>query len=149
VAPVAGLSVRDVEVYPSSGKLVIGLRIAKTSESEANAGRWTYLTGSLQVDADGHAIRLVDLSVATDDEGLAGVVDPIVSQLQDKTSLDYGIAYQNLLDAADAKLNRPLKDGYRMEGHLSSAKLEKLHLPADGVVIALRASGELKILYGM
>jgi hypothetical protein len=36
-----------------------------------------------------------------------------------------------------------------MEGHLSSAKLEKLYLPADGVVIALRASGELKILYSM
>jgi len=44
---------------------------------------------------------------------------------------------------------RPLKDGYRMEGHLDSAELEKLYLPADGVVIALRASGDLKILYGM
>ena len=42
---------------------------------------------------------------------------------------------------------RPLKDGYRMEGHLDSAELEKLYLPADGVVIALRASGDLKILY--
>src|SRR5262249_42088532 len=29
IAPAAGLSVRDVEVYPSSGKLVLGLRIAK------------------------------------------------------------------------------------------------------------------------
>ena len=47
------------------------------------------------------------------------------------------------------KLTRPLKDGFRMEGHLSSAKLEKVYLPADGIVIALRASGELKILYGM
>jgi hypothetical protein len=36
-----------------------------------------------------------------------------------------------------------------MEGHLSSAKLEKLYLPTDRVVIALRAGGELKILYGM
>jgi hypothetical protein len=149
VAPVAGLSVRDVEVYPSSGKLVIGLRIAKASDSDPNAGQWTYLTGSIQVDADGHAIRLADLSAATDDEGLASVVDPIVSQLRNKTSVDYGVAYENLLNAANAKLNRPLKDGYRMEGHLSSAKLEKLYLPADGAVIALRATGDLKILYGM
>jgi len=44
---------------------------------------------------------------------------------------------------------RPLKDGSRIEGHLDSAELEKLYLPADGVVIALRASGDLKILYGM
>jgi len=149
MTPVAGLSVRDVEVYPSSGKLVIGLRIAKASDSEANTEQWTYLTGSIQVDADGHAIRFADLSVTTSDEGLVSVVDPIVKQLRDKMSVDYGIAYQNLLDAANAKLNRPIKDGYRMEGHLSSAKLEKLYLPTDAIVVALRASGELKILYGM
>ncbi len=64
-------------------------------------------------------------------------------------SLDYGVAYQNLLNAANEKLSRPLKDGFRMEGHLSSAKLEKVYLPADGIVIALRASGDLNILYGM
>jgi hypothetical protein len=64
-------------------------------------------------------------------------------------NVDYGIAYENLLNDANQKLNRPLKDGFRMEGHLSLAKLEKVYLPADGIVIALRASGELKILYGM
>jgi hypothetical protein len=36
-----------------------------------------------------------------------------------------------------------------MEGHLDSAKLEKLYLPADGVVIALRAGSDLKIVYGI
>jgi hypothetical protein len=147
--PVAGLSVRDVEVYPSSGKLVVGLRIAKASDSEANAGQWIYLTGALQVDADGRAVRLSDLAVATEDEGVAAVIDPLVAQLRDKMNVDYGVAYDNLLNAANAKLTRPLKDGFRMEGHLSSTKLEKLYLPADGIVIALRASGELKILYGM
>jgi hypothetical protein len=149
LAPVAGLSVRDVDVYPSSGKLVIGLRIAKSSDSDPNAGHWTYLTGAVQVDADGHAVRLSDLSAATDDEGLAAVVDPLMRQLRDKMSIDYGVAYDNLLNAANAKLNRRLKDGFRMEGHLSSAKLEKVYLPADGIEIALCASGELKILYGM
>jgi hypothetical protein len=28
-----------------------------------------------------------------------------------RTSVDYGIAYDNLLNAANAKLSRPLKDG--------------------------------------
>jgi hypothetical protein len=149
IAPAAGMSVRDVEVYPSSGKLVIGLRVAKASDADPNAGEWTYLTAGLQVDADGHAVRLSDLSASTANEGLAAMIDPIVSGLRDKMSVDYGVAYENLLNAANAKLNRPLKDGFRMEGHLSSAKLEKLYLPADGVEIALRASGELKILYGM
>jgi hypothetical protein len=77
------------------------------------------------------------------------MVDPIVAQLQDKTTADYGVAYQNLLNAANGKLTRPLKDGFRMEGHLASAKLEKVYLPADGITIAFRASGELKLLYGM
>jgi hypothetical protein len=69
--------------------------------------------------------------------------------LRDSTNVDYGIAYQNLLNAANEKLTRPLKDGYRMEGHLDSAKFEKLFLSPDGIVIALRASGNLKILYGL
>jgi hypothetical protein len=149
VAPAMGTSVKEVDVYPSSGKLVIGLRIAQPTDSDPNAGRWVYLTGAPQVDGDGHAVRLSDLNALTDDEGLAAVVDPIVSRLRNKMSVDYGLAYENLLNAANAKLSRPLKDGFRMEGHLSSAKLDKVFLPADGIEIALRASGELKILYGM
>jgi Domain of unknown function (DUF4403) len=148
-APAAGMIVRDVDVYPSSGKLVIGLRIAKPSDTDANAGQWVYLTGALQVDAGGHSVRLSDLGVVTNDEQFAPVIDPIMAQLRDKMSVDYGVAYQNLLNAANEKLTRPLKDGFRMEGHLSSAKLEKVYLPADGIEIAMRASGELKILYGM
>ncbi len=35
------------------------------------------------------------------------------------------------------------------KGYLPSARLEKFYLPADGIVIALRASVNLKILYGM
>jgi hypothetical protein len=149
MAPAAGMAVQDVEVYPSSGKLVVGLRIAKASNADPSAGQWVYLTAALQTDADGRTVRLSDLSAATDDEGLAAVINPIVTQLREKTNVDYGVAYENLLNAANEKLTRPLKDGFRMEGHLSSAKLEKTYLSADGIVIALRASGELKILYGM
>ena len=74
---------------------------------------------------------------------------PGIAKLRDNMSVDYGVAYDNLLNGANAKLVRPLKDGFRMEGHLTSAKLEKVYLPADGIEIALRGSGELKILYGM
>jgi hypothetical protein len=146
---VAGLSVRAVDVYPSSGKLVVGLQVAKNADNDPNAGRWVYLMGALQVDTDGHAVRLSNLDVTTNDEGLSPLIEPIVAQLRDKMSVDYGLAYQNLLNAANTKLSRPLKDGFRMAGHLDSAKLEKVYLPADGITIAFRASGELKILYGM
>jgi hypothetical protein len=147
--PVAGMSVRNIDVYPSSGKLVIGLQIAGSADSAANAGQWVYLTGALGVDADGHAVHLTGLDVVTNNEALAPLVEPIVAQLRDKMSVDYGVAYQNLLNAANQKLTRPLKDGFRMEGHLDSAKLEKLYLPADGITIAFHASGALKILKGL
>jgi hypothetical protein len=147
--PVPGFAVRDVDVYPSSGKLVIGLRIAKSDDKDLNAGHWIYLTGAVQVDDAGHAVHLSNLGVVTNDEELSPIIQPIMVQLNDKMDVDYGVAYQNLLNAANAKLSRPLKDGFRMQGHLDSAKLEKVYLPADGITIAFRASGELKILYGM
>jgi hypothetical protein len=147
--PVAGLAVRDVDVYPSSGKLVVGLRIAKNTDSDPNSGPWVYLSGMLQVDADGHAVHLADLDVTTNEGDFSPVIEPIMAQLRDRMSVDYGVAYQNLLNAANEKLTRPLKDGFRMEGHLDSEKLEKIYLPADGITIAFRASGELNILYGM
>jgi Domain of unknown function (DUF4403) len=145
--PVAGFAVSDVDVYPSSGKLVVGLRVADTAA--ADAGKWVYLSGAVQADADGRMIRLSSLDVITNDEGLSALVDPITAQLGSKLNVDYGIAYDNLLNAANAKLNRPLKDGFRMEGNLSSAKLDGVSLSADGVVIAVHASGDLKILSGM
>ena len=84
VAPAAGMTVRDAEVYPSSGKLVVGLRLAKASDADPNAGQWAYLTGGLEVDADGHAVRLSDLAASTDDEGLAAMINPLVAQLREK-----------------------------------------------------------------
>ena len=142
-------SIRDIDVYPSSGKLVIGLRVARPSDTVSDAGNWIYLTGAVQVDADGRAIHLSDLTIISDSAALAPLIAPITAQLGTKANVDYGIAYENLLNAANTKLKRPLRDGFRMDGHLSSAKLEKVYLPADGIVIALRASGNLKILYGM
>jgi hypothetical protein len=146
----AETSIKEVQVYPSAGKLVVGLRILNASDADATAGRWVYLTSSLEVDADGHTARISDpTAVGLGDQDLAAVVNPLLSQLRDKIRLDYGPAYRDLIDAANKKLVRPLKDGFRMEGHLSSAKLDKVYLPADGVTIALRANGELKILYGL
>jgi hypothetical protein len=73
----------------------------------------------------------------------------LLEQLKEQANVSYGVAYQNLLNAANERLTRPLKNGYRMEGHLTSAKLDKVWLLADGLTLAFRASGDLKILYGL
>jgi hypothetical protein len=34
-----------------SGKLIVGSRVAKSSDTDPNAGKWSYLAGTLKVDA--------------------------------------------------------------------------------------------------
>ncbi len=151
-APPHDVSVREVQVYPSSGKLVIGLRIAKATDTDPAAGGWVYLSASPKANAQSQSVGLPDLEVteAIDDSQLASTVQQMLTQLKDAAAnFDYGISYQNLLIAANGRLSRPLKDGFRMEGHLSSAGVDKVLLPADGVMVAVRASGALKILYGL
>jgi len=153
--PSQDMSVREVQVYPSSGKLVIGLRTAKASDkasdSDPDAGQWSYLSAALKVDPDARTVALADLAVssAPDDSQMASALQQMIAQLKQAVNIDYGISYQNLLMAANQRLTRPLKDGFRMEGQLSSVRLGNTLLLAGGITLALRASGELKILYGL
>jgi Domain of unknown function (DUF4403) len=150
-APKGEKNIREVQIYPSSGKLVVGLRIANSSETDATAGEWTYLSAAPNVDTEKQMVQLSDLAADGPDAGNIGAIlgdDNLLGQLKAQTNVGYGVAYQNLLIAANQRLTRPLKDGFRMEGNLTSAKLEKVSLLADGLSIALHASGDLKILYG-
>ena len=147
-----GAIIKEMQIYPSSGKLVIGARVAKPSETDPAAGEWFYLSGALNVDASQQSVRISGLSgnSSLPDSSEAGQIQTeIIGQLKEIPDTSYGVAYQNLLNAANERLNRPLKNGFRMEGHLSTAKLESIQLLTDGVSIALRVSGDLKILYGM
>src|ERR1700733_15211638 len=148
----AGAIVKDMQIYPSSGKLVIGVRVARTGDTDASAGEWLYLSGALNVDPSQQSIKISNLagdSSLPEGSVAAQLQNQILDQLKDIPDVGYGLAYQNLLNAANERLNRPLKNGFRMEGKLTTAKLDSIQLLADGVSIALRASGDLKILYGM
>jgi hypothetical protein len=148
----AGPVVKEMQIYPSSGKLVIGVRVAKPADTDPAAGEWLYLSAALNVDPGQQSIRISNLagdSSLPDGSETAQLQNQILDQLKNIPDVGYGMAYQNLLNAANERLNRPLKNGFRMEGQLSSAKLDSIQLLADGVSIALRVSGDLKILYGM
>jgi hypothetical protein len=144
--------VKEMQIYPSSGKLVIGVRVAKPADTDPAAGEWLYLSAVLNVDADQHSIMISDLAADSSvQEGSASAqlqtrLFGLFKQIPD---IGYGLAYQNLLNAANERLNRPLKDGFPMEGRLTAAKLDGIQLLADDVSIALRVSGDLKIVYGM
>ena len=148
----AGAIVKEMQIYPSSGKLVIGVRVAKPADTDPAAGEWFYLSGALNVDPGQQSVRISNLagdSSLPDGSEAAQIQNEILGQLKEIPDVSYGVAYQNLLNAANERLNRPLKNGFRMEGQLSTAKLDSIQLLADGVSIALRVSGDLKILYGM
>jgi hypothetical protein len=144
--------VKQMQIYPSSGKLVVGVRVAKPGDSDPAAGEWLYLSGVLNVDAGQQSIKISNLagdSSLPDGSVATQLQDQLLEQLKQIPDIGYGLAYQNLLNAANERLNRPLKNGFRMEGQLTTAKLDSIQLLADGVSIALRVSGDLKILYGM
>jgi hypothetical protein len=144
--------VMEMQLYPSSGKLVIGVRVAKPGDGEPAAGEWLYLSAALNVDASQQSIKISNLagdSSLPDGSGAAQLQNQLLDQLKNIPDVGYGIAYQNLLNAANERLNRPLKNGFRMEGQLTTAKLDSIQLLADGVSIALRVSGDLKIVCGM
>jgi hypothetical protein len=144
--------VKEMQIYPSSGKLVIGVRVAKPGDSDPAAGEWLYLSGVLNADASQQSIKISNLAGDTSlPEGsvAAQLQDQLLDQLKQIPDIGYGVAYQNLLNAANERLNRPLKNGFRMEGQLTTAKLDSIQLLADGVSIALCVSGDLKILYGL
>ncbi|HEY1940754.1 MAG TPA: hypothetical protein VGH40_01410, partial [Roseiarcus sp.] len=106
----------------------------------------------LKVDPSQQSIKISGLAGDTSlPEGSVGaqLQDQLLDQLKEIPDISYRPALQNLLSAANERLNRPLKNGFRMEGQLTTAKLDSIQLLANDVSIALRVSGDLKILYGL
>jgi Domain of unknown function (DUF4403) len=143
--------IEDVQIYPSSGKLVVGLRVRKSSDTAAYAGEWVYFSGAPKIDDDEKTIQLPDLTAAVDAAKGVGVFgdDRFLTQLREKIRFSYHDAYQKLLAAANQRLARPLQNGFRMDGHLESVSVDKVLLLPDSLTVALRASGNLKIIYGL
>jgi hypothetical protein len=94
-------------------------------------------------------LQISDLGAAADDRGQMFGNDQLLVRLRQQVDVSYRAAYQKLIDAANHSLTRPLKNGFRMEGHIASASLDRVLLLSDGMTIALRVTGELKMLYGL
>jgi hypothetical protein len=144
--------VKEMQIYPSSGRLVIGVRAGQPGDNDPGAGEWLYLSAALTVDTDHQSIKIANLAedVSLSDGSLAAQLQTqLLDRLKEIPDIGYGIAYQNLLDAANERLNRPLTDGFRMEGRLTSAKFQSIQLLADDIRIALHVTGNLKLFYGM
>jgi hypothetical protein len=148
-----GPNLHGFDIYPSAGKLVVGLRVGGTT---ADGGDWVYLTATPKADDATGMVQFPDLAfqgaaavAATSELGALMSNSAFVQTLQQRLSTGYQAERDRLIAAASAKLTRPLADGFRSEGQLQSAGLANLQLLADGLRINLRASGRLKIVYGL
>jgi uncharacterized protein DUF4403 len=133
----------DIEVYPSSGSLVIGARIGKS-------GEWIYLTATPQVDPATGSLRFPDLAASADAAATAqGAFDPALLQtLREQLSVDFKAGYDQVVASANARLTRPLGNSFRSEGKLTSAGVANVLLLSDRIQVNLRADGRLKLIYG-
>ncbi|WP_211908898.1 DUF4403 family protein [Tardiphaga alba] len=141
----------DFDIYPSNGKLVVGLRLS----SPSGPGDWVYLTATPQPGDDG-AVQFPDLALQADAATIAASDvaallsnNDFLQQLKAKMALDYKAEHDRLMTSANAKLSRPLSDGFRSEVQLASAGVSKIALASDALQVQLRAAGRLKLLYGM
>ena len=143
-------ALRDVDIYPSNGKLVVGLRLSQAQGS--GAGDWVYLTATPKLDADQQLVRFPDLTV-TSPSGSASLNawlanSDVLQALQQRLRVAYQTEAAKIVSDASARLTRSLGGGFRSEAQLASASVGGIQLNANELQINLHANGQLKILHG-
>lgn len=142
-------TVKDVDVYPSSGKLVIGLQFdVPPAGVDTTSDGWVYVTAQLKPDAAGDALMfdgaqlLAGASTATPLD-----ISKIFDAARQKVLADYKPQYDAVLLQANAKLTRDLGNGFRSHGSFTSASIDKVVLLKDGIEVVVRAAGTLRVVY--
>jgi Domain of unknown function (DUF4403) len=150
-----GLNLRELTVYPSAGKLVAGLHLSVQGENPGD-DQWIYITATPQASTDSGALQLADVAFAADTSRADST--PLAALLGDTTlkqtllqqvRFEFQNQLQTTIASANARLTRPLGNGFRSEGHLTSVEPAKILLLSDGIRLDIRASGDLRILYGL
>lgn len=142
-------TVKDVDVYPSNGMLVIGLQFDRPPRgTDATSDGWIYMTAQLKPDAVGTTLVLDSAQpVSGTANGSTLDISKMLDGVRQKVLADYKPQYDRLLQKADAKLSRDLGNGFRSKGSFTSAKVEKVLLLKDNIEIVVRATGTLRIVY--
>lgn len=168
-------AVRNVEVYPSAGNLVIGLQFdsapqgAGAGAGSAGSDGWVYFAVSPKIDDVKKALQLAAASAAGAAAAAVSAETPpaggggggggagggggtpadakLLDALAQNFSIAYKAQYDKLLAAAGTKLSRDLGNGFKSEGSFTSASVEKVALNADDLRVILRVAGHLAIVY--
>ena len=103
-------TVKNVDVYPSNGKLVVGLQFdTPPAGIEATSDGWIYLTAQLRPDPAGSSLVVDGAQIVSDvSDGSRINVSKVVDALRQKVLADYKPQYDAVLQQANAKLTRDL-----------------------------------------
>lgn len=141
-------AVKDVDVYPSNGKLVIGLQFdSPPGGLHATADGWVYMTAQLKPDAGANALTLDEAQLAGASNGSTLDVSKIFDAARQKVLADYKPQYDAMLQKANSKLTQDLGNGFRSQGSFTSADIDKVVLLKDSIEIVARATGTLRVVY--
>jgi Domain of unknown function (DUF4403) len=142
-------TVKDVDVYPSNGKLVVGLQFdSPPAGVDATSDGWIFLTAQLKPDAAGSSLTLASselLSAGPNKKSLDS--SKILDTVRQKVLAEYTPQYDALLKQANAKLTRDLGNGFRSQGSFNSVHVEKVLLLKDNIEVVVRAAGRLRVVY--
>jgi hypothetical protein len=142
-------AVKDVDVYPSNGKLVVGLQFdSPPAGVDATSDGWVYMTAQPKADAGGTTLTLDGAQLLTGwPNGSTVDVSKIFDATRQKVLSNYKPQYDAMLQQANAKLTRDLGNGFRSQGSFTSANIDKVVLLKDSIEIVARATGTLRVVY--
>jgi hypothetical protein len=152
VRPIASdafhMSIQDVDVYPSDGNLIIGVKFAgPPSGVDVNSDGWAYLPVRMRTEGSEPVLQL-DNSAAVSPSAGAGANQPsLLADMVHRVTVNYKPQIEELLQRLNTKLNRDLGNGFRSEGHFSAAGVERIWLPKDRVQLVIRVAGDLGISF--
>ena len=100
-------------------------------------------------------IAFPEISISTSQQAAATPAaallkdDSFVQNLRQQLQVRYQAELDKMVGSVNARLTRPLGDGFRSEAHLTSAGVENMQVLDSGMRVDVHAGGDLKILYGL
>ena len=151
----SALTVHDVEVYPSSPNVVVGVTFSAYQQNALfDTTATVYLWGKPVADSEDKVVRIDDLefAVMADNSVVEAASqlfgEELVRRIGERLIFDFGFDYDRLVASVSSGLNRELGAGIHMEGNLDFVEIGHVLALGDHLRVGVVAGGELAVRYG-
>lgn len=153
--PEVKINVLDAKVYPSNGKVVVGLRVKADFPGQAlDTQGWVYILGIPRIDNATKTIRVEKFEVSTEtDSKMLNMIStlfntgPLLYIIEKHATFSFEAQQKELLEKANVALNKKVGD-MRIIGAISTADVADIKLEKSGFRLELRAAGHVKVIVG-